>query len=463
MGSTNRPISEIMLPNQQAIIIYITIGSDIMTSYTIYQHIFPDGKQYIGITRRQPEVRWGPGGYHYKNNPPMWKAIQEVGWDNIQHIILETNVSEEEVSKKERQYIKQYDSINPDKGYNRQRGGVSGESFYYDEDQIIELYEEGLDLITISQRIGCCPRTASEILHKYGASTEELKRRALEVLKANPKILQDWDTFYDLYKNQHQSLISISKETGWSYAAVRRAFSLKNIKVSHKRTHTISEKNKEEIRQYILSGKKIGEISNIYNDTRAHTSSFIHTYLPEMIEQVRENQYQGDATTARKPVCQYTLDGQYIQTFSSIAQAESTMKALYGQIGHIRDVLKGRRNQACGYFWRYESEEGRKEAEINIQKQQQARAEQGFQLEEVLQKYQNIPMCAQYKEAIINECKQFLRNAHNDTDYGLPYIIKCAKELGWQYKRVYLTPARLEKYNLPQELLRKECKYFCKD
>lgn len=30
MGSTNRPISEIMLPNQQAIIIYITIGSDIM-------------------------------------------------------------------------------------------------------------------------------------------------------------------------------------------------------------------------------------------------------------------------------------------------------------------------------------------------------------------------------------------------------------------------------------------------
>lgn len=71
-----------------------------MTSYTIYQHIFPDGKQYIGITRRQPEVRWRPGGYHYKNNPPMWKAIQEVGWDNIQHIIWKQMFQKKRLVKK---------------------------------------------------------------------------------------------------------------------------------------------------------------------------------------------------------------------------------------------------------------------------------------------------------------------------------------------------------------------------
>lgn len=66
----------------------------------------------------------------------MWEAIQEFGWDNIQHIILESDVPEEEVSRKERQYIDQYDSANLEKGYNRQRGGLSGESSYYDEDQI---------------------------------------------------------------------------------------------------------------------------------------------------------------------------------------------------------------------------------------------------------------------------------------------------------------------------------------
>lgn len=97
-----------------------------------------------------------------------------------------------------------------------------------------------------------------------------------------------------------------------------------------------------------------------------------------------------------------------------------------------------------------------------IEEKQQVKAEQSLRLEEVLQKYQNLPMCAQYKEAIIRECKEFLRNTHNDTNFGLPYIVKCAKQLGWQYKKIYLTSLRIEKYNLPQELLHKECKYFCK-
>lgn len=437
-----------------------------MITYTIYQHIFPDGKQYIGVTRRDPQIRWGPGGYHYKNNPPMWKAIQEFGWDNIQHIILESNVSEEEVSRKERQYIEQYDTTNPEKGYNRQRGGLSDESFYYDENQIVKLYEEGLDLISIAKKVGCCTRTASEILHKYGASTQELKRRAAEIVKANAKVLQDWDILYDLYENQQQTLTAISKKTGWSYGALHRAFTLKNIKIKpiyKRKSPIIPEAEKERIQRYILDGKRIGEISDIYNCKHKHISAFIHTYLPEMLDKVQENRIEGITEACKKPICQYTIDGQYIQTFPSIVAAENAMKELYGQAGHIRDVLKGRRTKASGYFWRYADEEEQEKTRVLIEEKQQARVEQGLLLEEVLQKYNGIPMCAQYKEAIINECKQFLRNAHNDTDYGLPYIIKCAKQLGWQYKRVALTSPRIEKYHLPQELLHKECRYFYKD
>lgn len=437
-----------------------------MTTYTIYQHIFPDGKRYIGITRRDPEIRWGPGGYHYKNNPPMWEAIQKSGWDNIQHIILETNVSETEVSQKERQYIDLYDTTNPNKGYNRQRGGLSGESAYYDEDQIMELYEEGLDLISIAKKAGCCTRTASEILHKYGASTQELKRRATEVIKSNAKVLQDWDMLYDLYENQQQTLTAISKKTGWSYGALHRAFTLKNIKIKtiyQRKAPLIPEAEKEKIRQYILDGKLIGEISDIYNCKHQHVSTFIHTYLPEMLDKVQENRYKNINATSEKPICQYTIDGQYVQSFPSIAAAENAMKELYGQTGHIRDVLKGRRTKACGYFWCYEDKEEQEKTRLFVEEKQQTKVEQGLLLEEVLQKYQNLPMCAQYKDAIIKECKEFLRNAHNDTSFGLPYIIKCAKQLGWQYKRVALTQSRIEKYNLPKELLHKECKYFYKD
>ena len=46
-----------MLPIQQSALFYITNRSDIMITYTIYQHIFPNNKQYIGITKREPETR----------------------------------------------------------------------------------------------------------------------------------------------------------------------------------------------------------------------------------------------------------------------------------------------------------------------------------------------------------------------------------------------------------------------
>lgn len=151
----------------------------------------------------------------------MWEAIQEFGWDNIQHIILESDVPEEEVSRKERQYIDQYDSANSEKGYNRQRGGLSGESSYYDEDQIIELYEDGWTLAAIAKQVGCCARTASDVLHKYGIPDAELVQRGREAIKGTGKLMDDWDTFYDLFQNQNKSLVEISKITGWSYGAAR--------------------------------------------------------------------------------------------------------------------------------------------------------------------------------------------------------------------------------------------------
>ena len=454
-----------MLPIQQSALFYITNRSDIMTTYTIYQHIFPNNKQYIGITKREPETRWGPGGYHYKNNPPMWEAIQEFGWDNIQHIILESDVSEEEVSRKERQYIDQYDSANPEKGYNRQRGGLSGESSYYDEDQIIELYEDGWTLAAIAKQVGCCARTASDVLHKYGIPDAELVQRSHEAIKGTGKLMDDWDTFYDLFQNQNKSLVEISKITGWSYGSVARAFKEKNINVkrSYRLYPEIPATESEQIRQYILEGKTRTDISLIYHCQVFHISNFIHNYLEDMYEQVFQNRFNAIAEKQEKPICQYTLDKQYIKTFSSVSAAEKAMLEETGHKGHTRDVLQGRRNQACGYFWGYENKEEQAKVAKTVEKRQQAKAEQGLRLEEVLQKYKNLPMCAQYKEAIIRECKEFLRNAHSDTDFGLPYIVKCAKQLGWQYKRIYLTSVRIEKYNLPQELLHKEYKYFYKD
>ena len=91
--------------------------------YTVYMHLFPNGKRYIGVTTWKPELRWGANGCNYKN-PYMKNAIKKYGWDNIEHIIIAENLSFEEADKMEIELIEKYNSANKKYGYNISLGGI---------------------------------------------------------------------------------------------------------------------------------------------------------------------------------------------------------------------------------------------------------------------------------------------------------------------------------------------------
>ena len=86
-------------------------------NYTVYMHIAPNGKRYIGITKQQPKSRWR-GGSGYKRHTHFCNAIKKYGWDNIEHIILYSNVSREFAIKKEIELISKYKSNDKRYGYN---------------------------------------------------------------------------------------------------------------------------------------------------------------------------------------------------------------------------------------------------------------------------------------------------------------------------------------------------------
>ena len=90
--------------------------------YTVYRHITPSNKVYIGITGMEPEKRWNNGN-GYKNNKHFYSAIRLYKWENINHEILETGLTKEQACSKEIELIAKYDSTNPDKGYNNSTGG----------------------------------------------------------------------------------------------------------------------------------------------------------------------------------------------------------------------------------------------------------------------------------------------------------------------------------------------------
>ena len=92
-----------------------------MKTYCIYKHTLPNQKVYIGKTC-DVKRRWR--ACNYVGNWFFYNAIQEYGWENITHEILEDNLTLEEANEKEKYYVALYQSTNSQYGYNLRAGGA---------------------------------------------------------------------------------------------------------------------------------------------------------------------------------------------------------------------------------------------------------------------------------------------------------------------------------------------------
>lgn len=70
-------------------------------NWSVYRHITPNGFSYIGITSVDPEKCWKKGKGYY--GTLFEEMILKYGWDNIEHEILYSNLTEAEA-----RYLKYY-------------------------------------------------------------------------------------------------------------------------------------------------------------------------------------------------------------------------------------------------------------------------------------------------------------------------------------------------------------------
>lgn len=95
-------------------------------NYTVYIHINKiNGKIYVGLTCQKPTNRWGKNGQNYKNKY-FKNSIQKYGWDNFEHEIIASNLSENEAKNFEILLIEKLDTTNRLYGYNISKGGDTG-------------------------------------------------------------------------------------------------------------------------------------------------------------------------------------------------------------------------------------------------------------------------------------------------------------------------------------------------
>lgn len=93
-----------------------------MGEYTVYRHVTPNGKMYVGITSQDVKQRWRRGNGYY-NNKHFYSAINKYGWDNIRHEVLLSGLSKNDANLAEMIFIHYWKLTDSNYGYNIENGG----------------------------------------------------------------------------------------------------------------------------------------------------------------------------------------------------------------------------------------------------------------------------------------------------------------------------------------------------
>ena len=290
-----------------------------MNNYTVYMHIFPNNKVYIGITsRKNVNYRWRKNGIGYISSPKMNNAIQKYGWENIKHKILYEHLTKEEAEQKEIELIAQYKSNQREYGYNIANGGMhKGKCSEETKNKIKNsgasktFFKKGISSWNKGIPQNEKAKEKNRISHLGKKQSEETIRKRANSLKGY-KMSEETKLKMKLTKQEHYpNGYHHSKET------------IEKIKANRSKTRTEEAKKKQ---------------SNTMKE------KYKNGYISPMI---------GSKAVNRKPIIQLDLNGNIIKEWDCITEAAN----YYGiSPSRIILVLKGKRNQTIGYKWKYKTE-----------------------------------------------------------------------------------------------------------
>lgn len=90
--------------------------------YTVYVHITPNRKVYVGQTIFDVRKRWNEGK-GYQDNKQFFQDILKYGWSNINHVIICDTLNKNQADYLEEYLIKRYKATETECGYNIHNGG----------------------------------------------------------------------------------------------------------------------------------------------------------------------------------------------------------------------------------------------------------------------------------------------------------------------------------------------------
>lgn len=272
--------------------------------YTVYIHICPNGKRYVGITRQDVRQRWH-GGKGYKNQKAFYEDIEQFGWENIKHEIILKNVNLETAGRAEQELIKKYNTQNPDYGYNTKNGG---QTFGEHSKEFLENLKERMAGNTY-----CVGRKISKehINAMREGRTEETYRRESGIFHHS--------------ESTKKELSDIAKKR-WEDDDYRRKMIESHAAMTGENNPMFGKKHTQEAKQKISEKAKMRTVSE---ETKRKMS---------------------ESSTIKRKVAQFDLNGSKISEFSSCKEAA---KSVNGNSTNISFACRNKGRTYKGYEWRY--------------------------------------------------------------------------------------------------------------
>ena len=221
----------------------------------------------------------------------FYTAIQDYGWNNFSYEVIE-NCSIEQLNEREIYWISYYDSYN--NGYNMTKGGSNKNSVNHYE--IHSLWEEGLSPKEISIKLNIGLSTTYQSLNGYLPFIEREKpKNYIYQYDLNGNYIQSWNSQKEVERELNISSASIGK---------------------------------------VISGKRNSAGGFLWRNE----------YFPKI-------EFSGKIFQ-EKQIYQYDLNGNYLQSFSSIKEAS---EVIHGDPSLISRVArKGLSYSAYNYRWSYQ-------------------------------------------------------------------------------------------------------------
>lgn len=310
--------------------------------FTVYCHISPKGKRYIGITSQCVKARWLEGGKGYRDNHHFWSAIQLYGWDNFKHIIVAEGLDLKQASELESKLILEYDTMNPDFGYNQTTGGNWSKPSESTRRRISEgLRNRGPEVNAkissslkghqVSEDTRRKISVANSGNHKCGSGRRSEKGR--KALIDNLKGRTPWNKGLTKYTDERVAQYAKKQEKKIVTASTRKKISdVRKDKFASGYspvwiTNGIDEKliDKKELGRYASEGYRLGRLN--FLDTYIHkgdqcrkiSASDLATYLESGWEQGKPAQVRENIRKSRQQYI-WMFDNQEFETSETLAQ-----------------------------------------------------------------------------------------------------------------------------------------------